>query len=90
MNVSLEVGSREHEIVYLRLCLRAPSFNNGENVIVSQALITMARTPPEAEGRLCRFHRVGSLFRFFFRNRLPLLRWQREGYDVYWFVRDVK
>ena len=56
MNVSLEVGSREHEIVYLRLCLRAPSFNNAENIIsVSQALITMTRTPPEAEGRLCRF-----------------------------------
>ena len=65
MNVSLEVGSREHEIVYLRLCLRAPSFNNAGNVIsVSQALITITRTQPDAEGRLCWFDRVGFVFYF--------------------------
>ena len=64
-----------HGIFFLRLCLRAPSLNNAVYVIsVSQALITTAQRPPEAEDRLCwfyRFFRVGFRFRFFsFRNCL--------------------
>ena len=53
------------------VCVYECHFENAVYVIsVSQALITMARRPPEAEDRLCRFFRVGFRFRFFFRNRL--------------------
>ena len=59
-----------HGIGFLRLCLRAPSLNNVVYVVsVPQALITMARTPPEAV--LCRFYRVGFLFHFFFSKPSP-------------------